>query len=98
MRGVVSEVSNHPAYSVAVEDQAQIFIRAMERVERFAEVLKKDPAGFALIDYVIQDCQVNWDDFPSFNHFIKEVFMAGARKASTMYKAIYPLTENLPES
>ena len=95
---VLSEVSNHPAYSVAVEDQAQIFIRAMERVKRFAEVLRIDPTGFALIDYVIQDCQVNWDDFPAFNHFVKEVFMAGARKAGTMYKSIYPFTENLPPS
>ena len=92
----LSEVSDHPMYSMKVEDQAQIFIRAMERVERFAGVLKKDPTGFTLIDYVTQDYQVHWSDFPSSNYLVKEIFMAGARKAGTMYKSIYPLTENLP--
>lgn len=95
---VLSEVSNHPAYSIPVENQAQIFTMVMERVKRFAEVLRQDPTGFALIDYVLQDCQVNWSDFPSFDYLVKEVFIAGARKAGTMYKSIYPFTENLPTS
>ncbi len=67
---VLSEFSNHPAYSIAVKDQAQIFIRTMERVKSFAEVLRQDPSGFALIDFVIQDCQVSWYDFPSYSHFV----------------------------
>lgn len=61
----------------------------------YARELEKDPTGFGLVDFVADDLDKNWDKYPAPNFKIKEIFMVGVRTSQTMYKAIYPLTENL---
>lgn len=61
-----------------------------------AEKLAEDPSGFGLVDFIVHDLDINWRKYPAPNLKIKEIFMVGARTSQKLYKAIYPLTENLP--
>lgn len=93
---VISDLSEITT-SVPMEEQSETFIRSQKDTVILASKLKNDPSGFSLINHVVNDLEQNWGQFPGSRFHHKEVFIAGAKTAQAMYKAIYPLTENLPD-
>jgi hypothetical protein len=69
---------------------------------RAAQLLRDDPSGFTLIDEVVVEMKAEASGRPlhkdllSIEPFqIPEFVIAGVQTAQTLYKTLYPLTENL---
>jgi hypothetical protein len=92
------------AYRGTVPKQQQKIAESRWRAEaaRAAQLLHDDPSGFTLIDEAVAELEAEASGRPSHKDVlfiepfqIPEFVIAGARTAQTVYKALYPVTENL---
>jgi len=92
------------AYRGTLPKQQQKIAVSKWRAEaaRAVQLLQADPSGFILIDEAVAEIEVEaggrplHKDVRSIEPFqIPEFVIAGARTAQTVYKALYPVTENL---
>lgn len=77
-------------------DTISLFEQLDEFAPLLAHSLMKDPSGFETVDAVVSYLDEHFDQLPSSVYLVKPVFLVGAKTAAVKYKAIYPLTENLP--
>ena len=92
------------AYRGAIPKQQQKIAVSRWRAEaaRAAQLLHDDPSGFTLIDEAVAEIQAEASGRPLHKDVrfiepfqIPEFVIAGAQTAQTVYKTLYPLTENL---
>jgi len=77
-------------------------IRWRAEAARAAQLLHDDPSGFTLIDEAVAELEAEAGGRPLHKDLlaiepfqIPEFVIAGAQTAQTVYKALYPVTENL---
>ena len=88
MSDVMEKIDSTSTIPNSASISAEIYLHLTRKSQQFAELLKKDPTGFLLFDYIAE----NPYRFFSGDNLISDAIPAGTRLAQQAYKVIYPIT------